>query len=403
MQLPAPNYDEGSLEPYALPELLRSQTGEEITTVEGWQRTRRPELLELFRSHVYGRFDAALSMRTRVVVEGAPACGGLVRRSELDLEIGAPEPCTVRVLVFEPSVGHGPFPTFLGLNLFGNQTVHPDPGIRLAQGWLPENPDLGLMGNQATEDSRGMHAARFSVEMLAARGYALATAYVGDIDPDFHDGFENGLHRFLSPEQRQRSDAPGTIAAWAFGISRVLDALTTLPSIDSTRVAVFGHSRLGKAALWAAAQDSRFALTISNESGCGGAALSRRRFGERLLHINERFPHWFCPAFHQFNEREQDLPIDQHQLLALVAPRPLYVASAAADLWADPRGEWLACREAGPVYDLFGLSALPEHGPTAIDRPAHIGYHVRPGRHDITPRDFHHYLQFADRHLPPAR
>ncbi len=392
MQLPAPNYDESLVPAYVLPELLRAEDGELIDTPALWEAKRRPELLALFRRYVYGDFSATVSVEKRVVVDGLLTCGGLVRQSELDVclrnEKGA---CTVRVLVFEPSQGDAPFPAFLGLNLFGNQTVQPDSRIRLAQGWAAENPDLGLIGNRATEASRGMHAARFPVEMLAARGYALVTAYVGDLDPDFHDGFQNGVHALLPVELRERPDAPGSIAAWAFGLSRILDVLETWPTVDSARVAVFGHSRLGKAALWAGAQDTRFALCISNQSGCGGAALSRRCFGERLLHINERFPHWFCPAFRNFNEREQQLPLDQHQLLALLAPRPLYVASAAADLWADPQGELLACREAGPAYELYGLSGLTP--------PPHIGHHVRPGRHDITPRDFHHYLEFADSHL----
>ena len=239
-----------------------------------------------------------------------------------------------------------------------------------------------------------MHSGRFAVEMLLARGYAVVTAYAGDLDPDYDDGFENGIHALLPRSARVGPEAPGSLSAWAFGLSRILDILPQLPELDPCRVAVLGHSRLGKTALWAAAQDERFALAISNESGCGGAAISRRRYGERLLHINERFPHWFCPAFHRYNEREDELPVDQHQLLALIAPRPLYVASAAADLWADPRGEKLALAAASPAFELFGAPAFAD-----ADSP--LGYHERPGRHDITPRDLWHFLDFADRFLSP--
>lgn len=398
MTLPAPNYDEALVEPYQLPELLRGANGELVETSEAWQSRRRPELLELFRRYVYGRFELDCRTETEAIVADAPICGSLGRRWELDLRIiAATGTVTVRVLCFVPAGSAGPVPAFLGLNLFGNQTVHPDPAIALSRGWVADNADLGLVGNRATEASRGMHSGRFAVEMLLARGYAVITAYCGDIDPDYDDGFQNGVHA-LHPKSPERSaDAGGSISAWAFGLSRLLDAAASLPMIDTSRVAVFGHSRLGKAALWAAAQDPRFAIAISNESGCVGATLSRRRYGERLLHITERFPHWFCPALRAYNEREHELPVDQHQLLALVAPRPLYVASAAADLWADPLGEKLALRAASPAYELFGLPGYTDDSP-----PAHLGYHLRPGKHDITPRDFWHYLELADKHLRGA-
>jgi len=404
--LPAPNYDETRVLPYELPPLLRLEGGQPVTDANTFSGRRRAELLELFARYVYGRIEAQLELELQPVVRAEPCCGALGLYSELDvvLRSSAGQSLTLRLLIHTPRAARGPSPAFLALNLFGNQALHSDPRIRLAAGWVPENPELGLVGNVATAASRGVQSGRWPVEAILSRGYALATAYAGDIDPDFDDGFRNGLHALLptvEPGTPRPSDAPGTLAAWAFGLSRLLDALAQLPEIDARRVGVVGHSRLGKAALWAAAQDTRFALAVSNQSGCGGAALSRRRYGERLLHINRRFPHWFCPAFAGFNEREHELPVDQHQLLALLAPRPLYVSSAALDQWADPHGELLACLAAAPAYRLFGHEVAPvaEQAPTLQSSTSRLGYHIRPGRHDITPRDFWHFLAFADRHL----
>jgi hypothetical protein len=320
-------------------------------------------------------------------------------------------PCIETLLYLPRPPDRRAVPVFLQLNFRGNHAEHADPGIRLSTAWMPADKAAAIVDHRATEGSRGVNGKRWPVEAMLARGYGMATAYCGDVFPDRPDGRAASVLPALGHpvDGNLPPDEPGAIGAWAWELSRILDWLVTLPEVDARRVIVAGHSRLGKTALWAGACDERFAMVVSNESGCGGAALSRRDHGESVADITRTFPHWFCPAFATYANRESELPCDQHVLLAMTAPRPLYVASALEDQWADPRGEFLSAVAAEPAWKLFGLSGLGTDRFPATDRPigGTIGYHVRSGKHDLLEYDWLRFADFADRAglgsgLPPA-
>jgi hypothetical protein len=403
------NYDEAKVPKYTLPDPLVLQNGERVSDAAAWREKRRPEILELFRTHVYGRTPSSHVALKATVNSTEKALDGKAVRKQVTVSVsavggdGAVKALDIHLLVYLPADAKQPVPAFLGLNFSGNQTIHSDPGIAISSAWIRNRPEHGVVDNRATEKSRGAASGRWQAELVLSRGYALATAYYGDIDPDFDDGFANGAHPlfYKAGQTKPAEDEWGSIGAWAWGLSMLLNALELDPDIDAKRVAVLGHSRLGKTALWAGAQDERFALVISNDSGCGGAALSRRAFGETVKRINTSFPHWFCDNFNRYNDNEGALPVDQHMLVALMAPRPVYIASAQEDRWADPRGEYLSAYHAAAVYKLLGLEGLPADEMPAIDSSVQgtIGYHIRTGKHDVTEFDWLQYLAFADKHL----
>ena len=347
-----------------LPDPLRAANGDRIDTGAAWQSNQREYILGLFQDHMYGRAPKAPeSIEAVLIDETLDDLGGTAIRRQWRVELG--NDVFFDLLVYLPKRAEQSVPIFLGLNFKGNDTL----------------------GHE--------RAGRWPLQQILERGYGLATVHCADFDPDFDDQRQNGVHILGEKELTW-----GTISAWAWGLSRALDVLQSDPAIDGDRVAVIGHSRLGKTALWAAARDERFWLAISNNSGCGGAAISRRGKGETIKKINTAFPHWFCDRFSAYNDNENELPVDQHELVALMAPRPVYIASASQDHWADPMGEFLAAKNAEEVYALFGLEGLNAQSMPENNRRIgeFIGYHIRNGQHDITSADWAHFLDFADAH-----
>jgi hypothetical protein len=370
------NYYEEKVPGYTLPDIMTSHDGKKVTTPQTWTKIRRGEILELFRKNVFGRVPETPYQKSfKIVNIDRNAINGAATLKQVEITITAEKKqLVIHLTLFTPNKKEKPVPAFLLIDNRG-----------------PAN----------TDPTRRVRSEFWPVEEAIARGYGMAVFYNSDVDPDNFDDFKNGIHGLLDKNPRP-DDAWGTIAAWAWGASRCMDYLVTDKDIAADKVAVVGHSRGGKTALWAGAEDTRFAMVISNESGCGGAALARRRFGETVGRINTAFPHWFCSNFKKYSNNEDALPVDMHMLLALSAPRALYVDCASDDLWGDPRGSYLSLYNVVPVYNLLGIrSDIPETMP-AVNKQVisgKVAFHIRDGVHNMLLKDWNWFMDFADRVL----
>lgn len=370
----AQNYDESKVGSYTLPELLKTQGGQTISTVDEWEKVRRPEILKLFEDHVYGQVPKDYDdIKFRIKNTDKKAMGGKATLKEVEITVFRNQKtATINLLLFTPNQVKKPVPVFLVLNHRGIKTM-----------------------DVTRENKDGFWPAEEVIEA----GYGIAGFDVIDFAPDHKEKFSQGVLDQLYPEQLAMDNGMRALGAWGWGASRAIDYFETERLVDATKVITVGHSRGGKASLWCGAQDQRVAITISNESGNSGAALSRRNFGETVERIVTTFPYWFCPNYRQYGNNEAKLPVDQHMLIGLIAPRAVYVASAAEDLWADPKGQYLALKEAQPVYRLYGFEPrLPEEMPAVnaqVIRPA-MGFHNREGKHNMTPYDWQQFIRFAD-------
>jgi hypothetical protein len=403
------NLDESKVPPYKLPNVLVCVDGTKVATPKIWREKRRPELLALFTENMYGKSpERPAEVKFEVTSVDAHALKDVATRKEITVWLnGQKDGPQLHILLYVPNASKKPVPAFVGVDFEGNHTVWADPGITIFPEWRWDAKAKTESLVVPDEKTRGNSAGRWAVDRILARGFALAVISRADIEPDYPDGWKHGIRGYYLKQSGKRefaADDWGAIAAWAWGTSRTLDYLEKDKDVDAKRVVVMGHSRLGKAALWAGASDERFAAVISNESGEGGAAIARRWYGETTAVINDHFPHWFCGNFKKYSNHEDAMPTDQHELLALIAPRLLYVASAEEDQWSDPTGEFEAVKKADPVWRLLGGEGLnPEDAPM-LNHPvgAMLRYHIRPGKHDVTDYDWQQYLEWASLRLNPG-
>ncbi|WP_238392465.1 alpha/beta hydrolase family protein [Paenibacillus antri] len=361
-----------------LPDPLRKLGGKAVASSEEWEQGRREEVLRLFEERVFGA--GPVGRPRRIAFEVKPTegwMGGSAVRKQVRIRSEGPGgENVVRLLLFVPvSAKERPVPAFLLINNRGSEHM---------------------------DAAREKRSPFWPAEAIVARGFAAAVFDNADADPDHHDGFRDGVHGVFDPPGERPGHAWGTIAAWAWAASRAMDYLETDHHIDASKAAVVGHSRGGKTALWAGAADRRFALVVSNNSGCTGAAVSRGKGGETIRQINDRFPHWFCENYKAYNDNEYALPVDQHMLIGLIAPRHVYVASATEDLWADPESEFLGLTFASPVYRLYGMDGIAGLPMPTAEQPLHtngMGYHLRAGGHDMTEYDWQRFMDYAERFL----
>ncbi|MCS7021910.1 MAG: acetylxylan esterase [Gemmataceae bacterium] len=383
-----------------MPHPLEMLNGERITTREAWEKQRRPELKALFQHYMYGEYPPRpKQVQGRVLFEDRQFLAGKATLQEVELTFGPESWPKIYLLVAWPNQRQ-PVPCFIGLNFGGNHLLVAHEQVRIPTVWVPGGFP-GVVQNRATAEGRGKHAQVWPLEQILARGYAVATFYCGDIQPD-RPHVAEGMRATMPLRPTETGQETATLMWWAWGIHNAVDYLLTLPHINGKRLAVVGHSRLGKTALLAGAFDERIAIIIPHQSGCGGAAPSRHNNpkAETVSRINITFPHWFCGRFKSFGADVSRLPFDQNCLVALCAPRPVLLTNAEEDEWANPAGQFAVLRAAAPAYELYDVEkpVVADQMPPVNSLSAQrLGYFLRPGKHAMTPADWQIFMDYCDR------
>jgi hypothetical protein len=395
------NYDEALVGTYRLPDPLLLANGKPVRDAKTWYKKRRPELVQLFETNQYGRSPGRpKDLSFHVFDKGTATFHSKAIRKQVEIHFSALASAPKADLaMYLPADAKAPVPLLLYISFSANSTTIEDPGLRPGEIWSREKKRVPA--------SEGRRFGTLKVEDFLKEGFGIATIYYGDIEPDFAGGTRLGVRGlFLKPGQTEPApDEWGAIAAWGWGLSRAMDYLETDAGVDSKRVAVAGVSRLGKTVLWAGARDTRFAMVIASCSGEGGAALSRRNYGETVKNLNVNFPYQFAQNYQKFGDHVDQLPVDSNLLLSLIAPRPLYLSTGSEDRWSDPKGEFLAAVAAEPVYKLLGKHGLgTDQMPAAGEPIMHtIGFHMHAGGHGATPYDREQYLKFMKLHLASSQ
>lgn len=380
------NYDESRVPHYQLPAVLESSTGQQINTPEAWRNRRRPEILSLFSNLIYGSIPVPvdpIKSEYFMLRENPVFLNGKGTRKDIIIKLkNSKGEVEMKVMVVVPNEKAIPVPAFMMISFDASSSAK----------------------LQLSEKNNGRLNNGWPIGKLLDNGYAFVSVYHQDLVKHNEVEFGSGIQPLFYQDNQSfpKSNEWGVLAVCGYAASKALDYLETDDDVDHEQVALMGHSKLGKAALWAAARDERFAMVISANSGCAGAALWRRKYGETLQKMSTRFPYWLCYNAQKFIGREEDLPVDQHMLISLIAPRPVYVASAFNDSWADPIGEYLSSFYAGEVYQLFGKKGLefmknPVRNQAFIQQD--IGFHLRDGGHYIADYDWDRFIDFANYHF----
>jgi hypothetical protein len=396
----APNYDESKVGNYTLPDPLVLQNGEPVRDAETWYKQRRPEIVHLYETNIHGRSPGRPEGMTFDVIDvDNHALGGKAVRKQVVVNFtGKKDGPKMNMLIYLPADAKQPVPLFLCLNFFANHRICDDPGVKINEEW-----DRKIMAKVLPDEKTRGTFKGWQIDKILSRGYGIAIIYYCDIEPDSIGGMQYGVRPlFFKPGQLGPApDEWGAIGAWAWGLSRGLDYLESDKDVDAKRVVAVGHSRLGKTVLWAGAQDTRFAMVIASCSGEMGGSLSRRNYGETVDDMIRNFPYQFCTNFQKYAKHWDEMPVDSHMLISLIAPRPLYLNTGSEDQWADPKGEFLAAVAAGPVYRLLGKQGLDTDQMPPLDTPIMhtLGFQCHTGKHEILPEDWDRFLNFADMHL----